>query len=286
MYVNRERTIIYGCGTIGQSLLPWIAASHDVLFFVTTSCKGEYAGLQIKTVEVFNDKNLEFDKVIIAVQDSKTIEEIKKMLITVYKIPKTKIETYKLPMLGEARREFIIQFAKYAPKGNVAELGVFQGTTSAVLNEFYPGRTLYMFDTFSSFDKEQLADDIEKFSNGDSLIPMGKILYDNTPTIDAIMSKMIHPEKCVIKKGVFPDTFDIPNETFCFVNIDPDLYEPTKAGLELFYPRLSKGGVILVHDYSWIQGVSEAVDEFLAKTPDAFPLPIGDHVSIAIIKPY
>lgn len=39
-------------------------------------------------------------------------------------------------------------------------------------------------------------------------------------------------------------------DTFCFVNIDVDLYQPTKDALEFFIQKLSKGGYIFIHDYN------------------------------------
>lgn len=40
-------------------------------------------------------------------------------------------------------------------KGNVAELGVFQGAFSTLINAVFPERKLYLFDTFSSFDPDE-----------------------------------------------------------------------------------------------------------------------------------
>lgn len=38
-------------------------------------------------------------------------------------------------------------------------------------------------------------------------------------------------------------------DVFTFVSVDCDLYALTKAGLEFFFPRLSKGGMIICHDF-------------------------------------
>jgi O-methyltransferase len=57
-----------------------------------------------------------------------------------------------------------------------------------------------------------------------------------------VLSKMPHPQKCVIKKGYFPETAQGLNETFCFVNLDMDLYQPTIEGLRFFYSRMTGGG--------------------------------------------
>lgn len=97
---------------------------------------------------------------------------------------------------------------------------------------------------------------------------------------------MPNPHKVIIKKGYFPQTTaGLENKSFCFVNLDPDLYEPILAGLEFFYPRLVRGGVILIHDYynNGYVGVKKAVSEFCEKM-DLFAFPIGDDISIAIQK--
>jgi O-methyltransferase len=43
-----------------------------------------------------------------------------------------------------------------------------------------------------------------------------------------------------------------------------------KAGLEVFYDRMSPGGIFILHDYSsgWWEGAKRAVDEFLADKPE------------------
>ncbi len=51
-------------------------------------------------------------------------------------------------------------------------------------------------------------------------------------------------------KGWIPAVFaDLPETRWSFVHVDVDLYEPTYATLEYFYPRLVEGGVILCDDY-------------------------------------
>ena len=37
--------------------------------------------------------------------------------------------------------------------GNVAELGVYKGKFARYINRYFPGRKLYLFDTFAGFDK-------------------------------------------------------------------------------------------------------------------------------------
>jgi hypothetical protein len=51
--------------------------------------------------------------------------------------------------------------------------------------------------------------------------------------------------------------------------MDCDLYDPTRVTLQTFWPRLSRGGVILFDEYSikeW-PGETKAVDELLETLP-------------------
>lgn len=160
----------------------------------------------------------------------------------------------------------------------IAELGVFRGNFSKKLNVLFPTQTLYLFDTFEGFDTRDVESDInlggERLRN-----------FDNT-SIEEVLSKMKFPDKCVIKKGFFPDTYDLREEKFSFVSIDVDLYDPIKCGLEIFYPRLEKGGYIMVHDYNNIvyRGTYEAVLEYCDKKGISY-VPIPDIAgSIVITK--
>ena len=83
-----------------------------------------------------------------------------------------------------------------------------------------------------------------------------------------------------IKKGWIPSRFDeIRNEKFSFINIDVDLYEPTRDSLEFFYSRLIQGGCIHLDDYNLREwpGNKIALDSFLNKNKVNFfyQLPLG-----------
>ena len=70
-----------------------------------------------------------------------------------------------------------------------------------------------------------------------------------------------------IKGGYPKDFIEVDNDEFIFVHIDVDLYQPTLDSLEFFYPRLHKGGVIVIDDYGYTQfpGAKKSVDEFLKR---------------------
>lgn len=163
----------------------------------------------------------------------------------------------------------------------VAEGGVFQGEFAKEISKFFPAQKFYLFDTFEGFsEKDIITEKKEGFS----------VLEERHLSITSekmVLGKLPHPEKAIIRKGYFPDTvFGIEDEQFIFVNLDFDLYNPIFEGLKFFYPRLVKGGCILVHDYfnPGYKGVKEAVERFENENGGLIKFPIGDHCSIGIIK--
>jgi O-methyltransferase len=146
---------------------------------------------------------------------------------------------------------------KQKVKGCFAELGVYKGVSARMLHLMDPVRCFYLFDTFEGFPPKDLEEETGKAATytpqnfGDTSIAKARLYINGNQNI------AFYP-------GYFPETTKgLENEVFSLVNMDADLYNPTRAGLEFFYPRLSPGGVILVHDYNpdW-PGIVKAVDEF------------------------
>lgn len=142
-------------------------------------------------------------------------------------------------------------------EGSIAEAGVYKGGTAAIMNRLFPDRKLYLFDTFGGFDERDLKkeDEANRYNE--------KLDFSDT-TVEIVMEKMMYPGNCIVKKGWFPESASGINDTFAFVRLDMDLYEPIYAGLEFFYPRMEKGGYIAVHDCRSMRfaGAREAVLDF------------------------
>lgn len=164
--------------------------------------------------------------------------------------------------------------------GDMAELGVFQGDFSAVMNELFPEKELHLFDTFEGFDEKDIRIEEQFGTKG-----MGHRDFSNTSR-ELVLSKMPHPEKIRIHQGYFPETFPENMPRLSLVSLDPDLYEPVYQGLKRFYPLLNPGGAILIHDYNSMQfpGVKKAVQRF-AKENTVFVTPLMDmHGTAVIVK--
>ena len=156
-------------------------------------------------------------------------------------------------------------------KGAIAEIGTYHGFYASVMNYFFPDRKMYLFDTFQGFDRRDL--EVEEklgFNTKD---------YDDfsDTSRELIMAKMIHKQNVMIREGWFPESAaGLEGETFCFVFIDADLYQPIYEGLHWFYPKLSNGGYIVVDDYNWndYPGAKKAVEDFSKEVGVGFiPIP-------------
>ncbi len=163
--------------------------------------------------------------------------------------------------------------------GDFAELGVWKGNTAAVLAHYAAAakRKLVLFDTFAGF------------ASGD-LVGMERSRADLFRDTSIELVKEVigeNVEACDFVTGRFPDV--IPDRcrqrTYAAVSLDCDLYEPMKAGLEFFYPRMPQGGILFLHDYSsghW-PGATKAVDEFCARTGEFVTL-LPDKSGSAVIR--
>lgn len=167
--------------------------------------------------------------------------------------------------------------------GSIAELGVYKGDLAVKLNALFPERPLHLFDTFEGFDSR----DIQKeASSGFSRAQEG----DFSDTSEkAVLDRLSHPEQAGIHKGYFPETaLDLEDEHYALVSIDADLYAPILSGLTYFYPRLTSGGAILLHDYNngRFRGANQAVKDYEKEHGSLLLTPLCDlHGSAVILKP-
>jgi len=77
-------------------------------------------------------------------------------------------------------------------KGAVAELGVYQGDFSKYINQIFPGKKLYLFDTFEGFSEKELQIDKSK------RLDHPEDDFKNT-SVNLVLNKMKYKENCIIR---------------------------------------------------------------------------------------
>jgi O-methyltransferase len=152
--------------------------------------------------------------------------------------------------------------------GGIAELGVWKGNLSLFLHRLSPSRHLYLLDTFKGFDKRDTANASEKAAARfrDTSVSQVSKLFDGNQRVHLV-------------PGWFPETATVVEQMrFAFVMFDFDLYDPTKAALEFFYPRVNSGGYMFLHDFNSPESdhaISRALNSFLSDKPER-PIEIAD----------
>lgn len=262
-----EKAVIYGTGIIGRQVLYHLTKQIEILGFCETEkVQDFYCGLPVYGIAEL--AALSFDKVIIA---STCHKQIKQKLnesgvglekITDYWGDILKWNDDRIAML----RNLADEIKKNNIAGDTAELGVYQGNFAQYINELFPDRKLYLFDTFCGFDEDEMVQDVQDAgSEWEHLRAVSEEFRGTSEKL--VLSKMCYPDSCIIKKGYFPGTAEGLDARYCFVSIDVDLYPSIKAGLEYFWPRLLGGGYLMVHDFNagHYPGVRKAVVEFSRK---------------------
>lgn len=279
-----KKTVIFGSGQIGSMLGRLAGTDYQVICFADNNPKRQ--GSYVQEIPVLSaEKSLAEtpDCVILGVLDEERSCQMETQLLrlgfTGEILRPDSLKTFDmrigvLRLLAEQIRE------RNVP-GDVAEVGVYRGDFAAMINGAFRSRTLHLFDTFTGFPVQDVQIEQE---NGLSRAKTGD--FSETDQ-EMVIGKTIYPERLVVHKGYFPETFSpCENTAFAFVSLDVDLYAPTKAALTLFWPRMSPGGCIMVHDYNSTQfsGAGKAVREF-CEQEKVYPVPICDlHGSVVLIK--
>ena len=259
-----KKAIIFGAGTMGPRVLQRFSATHEITAFSDNDVRKQgqmLCGLPVLPPGdlLLQANGMKWDIIIISTISGAI--HIRRQLTEELGIPSDKIIEDPMHItLNMARRNALKNARELlelsGPIGSAAEVGVYQGEFAAAINEVFPESTLYLFDTFEGMASEE-----------------------------ETMKLMPYPEKCVIKKGFFPDTAVGIDEQFSFVSLDVNQYHPTIEGLKFFYPKMKKGGYIFMHDYFYTtnRGVIDAFKEF-SKTTPLHTAPLGDGCSIVLVK--
>ena len=163
----------------------------------------------------------------------------------------------------------IYKMIKEVP-GEIIECGVFKGASYlrfAMFREIFGNpfsKKIIGFDTFSKFPETTFQDDNKarnKFisSAGSDSISKEQLLkiLDNkglNKHVDLIEGDITETIPSYVKAN--------PELKISLLNLDTDIYEPAVTILEHLYPKITKGGILMLDDYGTHPGETKAVDEY------------------------
>jgi hypothetical protein len=171
--------------------------------------------------------------------------------------------------------------SRHQIEGDIVECGVWKGGSTAaaartLINCNDTDRTLWMYDTYegmsapSSNDVDlhgKAADQLLANDTASSAEAADSIWCKcSLETVKQTMASTVYPtDKICYIKGKVEDTLPLQSpEKIAILRLDTDWYESTRCELEILFPKLVVGGVLIIDDYGHWQGCRKAVDEYFA----------------------
>ena len=153
--------------------------------------------------------------------------------------------------------------------GSVVECGVWRGGMMGGIAEILGIiRNYYLFDSFEGLPQAKEID-------GQAAIAWQKDItspayYNNCKAemewAEKAMQKTKAPNYKLVR-GWFDKTIPgyLFNEPIAVLHLDADWYDSTMTCLESLFPKVAKGGIIILDDYYIWDGCSRAVHDYLSK---------------------
>lgn len=182
--------------------------------------------------------------------------------------------------------------------GDFVECGVWKGGSSMVAAKTFldlgeSERALWLYDTFEGMtapedgDVDYTGEPARERMQRDGLTDPGEWCRGPLETVQAAMALTGYPKQQVrYVRGRVEDTLPATMpEQIAVLRLDTDWYASTRHELEHLFPRLVRGGVLIIDDYGHWQGCRRAVDEYLAEYGVAMLLSRQDYTGRMGIKP-
>ena len=136
-------------------------------------------------------------------------------------------------------------------------------------------RTLFLFDTYEGMPEPSAqdvgndeADTRAKFDRMKLSTREGsRWCYSSLDEVKHNLARTGYPaDKMRFIKGRVEDTLPASEPgQIALLRLDTDWYESTDWEMRHLYPKLTRGGVIIVDDYLYWRGCRQAVDEYVAE---------------------
>ncbi len=175
-------------------------------------------------------------------------------------------------LTGPLRIVTLIRAVRYLVEnrivGDMVECGVWKGgsmmaVAKTLLRLKQTERRLWLYDTYAGMSRPTALDvsvcDIsaQEDYEGDYL----RVGLDGVKK--AVLGTGYDAEKVVFVRGKVEDTLPAQApEQIALLRLDTDWYESTRHELAHLFPRLVRGGVLIIDDYGHWQGARRATDEY------------------------
>ena len=154
--------------------------------------------------------------------------------------------------------------------GEIIECGVFKGASYLRFSMFREifgnpySKKIIGFDTFGKFPETSYHED--KKARTQFIDSAGSDSISKEQLLKILEYKKLNRHLDLIE-GDITQTIPAyvkanPELKISLLNLDTDIYEPAVTILENLYPKITKGGILMLDDYGTHPGETKAVDEF------------------------
>jgi hypothetical protein len=157
--------------------------------------------------------------------------------------------------------------------GDSVECGCFRGHSSYLIasqmrlhEPAFDGSGFHVFDSFAGLSPPSAQDRVGQHDESADSMRLRTMTRAGhfAASLNEVKAALAEFPAIEFHPGWIPQSFSgKPERKYRFVHVDVDLYEPTRACFEYFWPRLAPGGAMLCDDYVW-PGARAAVEEFSA----------------------
>lgn len=229
-----------------------------------------YFGYKIERVDTFYKEDLFFKKL---------LKKVKKFTMT------------------NSKRIFYLYFSvnyiiKNKIPGEIVECGVWKGGSVmaivfTLLKNKNKNKRIFLYDTFMGMTKPSKKDYMLKSNiSAKNLIEQNEYLrcIANLSEVKNNIYKTNYPKKNfeIVIGDVKKTLKKVYPKKISLLRLDTDWYDSTKVELEVLYPKLSKGGILIIDDYKTWGGCKKAVDEYFKKRKNIFFISIDNEALLGI----
>jgi O-methyltransferase len=154
-------------------------------------------------------------------------------------------------------------------EGDMIELGVYGGGTTALICRALPNHHMYLCDTWLGLPESKITQEEIKRGLTPGRFPASVHDMKNFLTFEGI-------DNYTIVQGIFPESItpEMKDKKFLFAHCDCDLGISCMNFLDFVAPRMVSGGIIVFDDYSYpvCEGVKRAADSFAKNNENDFSL--------------
>lgn len=165
--------------------------------------------------------------------------------------------------------------------GDFVECGVWRGGNAILAASLFRlygvTKKVVLFDTFQGMtaptevDKSaatnkpasEIFNQLQRETHNEMCYASFDDVVTNFKAVDLLDDNVVFVRGDVLE--TLRDPSNLP-ESISILRLDTDWYESTKAELEVLYPRLTRGGVLIVDDYGYWTGAKKATDEYFSES--------------------